>query len=79
MSKIQKEIQTDIFFNGPVQAIFRVYSDFFMYKSGVYERFEIFEFDNVDAYHAVKILGWGTEDDIPYWVRTYRIVKNYSY
>ena len=50
-----------------------------MYKSGVYERFEIFEFDNEDAYHAVKILGWGTEDDIPYWVRTNRIVKNYSY
>ena len=50
-----------------------------MYKSGVYEPFEISDDDPKDAYHAVKILGWGIENDIPYWVRTHRIDKYYSY
>jgi cathepsin B len=61
--------------NGPVQAIFRVYSDFFMYKKGVYEPFDKYEDEPEDAYHSVKILGWGIENDIPYWVCTLSLSK----
>lgn len=32
----EKEIMAEIYKNGPVEAAFSVYSDFLMYKSGVY-------------------------------------------
>jgi hypothetical protein len=53
---------------GPVQAIFKVNPDFFMYKSGVYE--SVFENTNdfQTEYHSVKILGWGVENGVSYWV-----------
>ena len=55
---------------GPVQMVFKVYSDFFMYKSGVYSRNSKAIIPNEKiAYHSVKVLGWDkTEDGIPYWV-----------
>jgi cathepsin B len=62
-------IQKEIISQGPVQAIFRVYSDFFMYKIGVYEPF-IKNKDDPIAYHSVKLLGWGIENEVPYWVKS---------
>ncbi len=47
--------------NGPVQATFRVYEDFYMYKSGVYETMaEVPRTPNDErnAYHSVRILGY---------------------
>lgn len=32
----EKEIMAEIYKNGPVEAAFSVYSDFLLYKSGVY-------------------------------------------
>lgn len=57
---IQKEIMT----NGPVEAAFTVYADFPTYKSGVYEHTS----GSPLGGHAIKILGWGTEDSKPYWL-----------
>jgi cathepsin B len=34
------------------------------YKSGIYKR----ESDKILGGHAVKIIGWGTEDETNYWI-----------
>ncbi|VDN24856.1 unnamed protein product [Dibothriocephalus latus] len=54
--KIRKEIMT----NGPVEADFAVYADFLNYKSGVYKY--------ITGGHAIRLLGWGVENDTPYWL-----------
>ncbi|PFX22888.1 cathepsin B-like [Stylophora pistillata] len=60
VEQIQKEIMT----NGPVEGAFTVYSDFPSYKSGVYQHTTGVHLGG----HAIKILGWGTENDTPYWL-----------
>ncbi|XP_015795060.1 cathepsin B [Tetranychus urticae] len=58
------QIQSEILRNGPVTAGYIVYSDFANYKSGVYQRHS-----NVTlGGHAVRILGWGIETGVPYWL-----------
>jgi len=59
-----QQIQTEIMNNGPVEADFTVYDDFPSYKSGVYVQTS----DNVLGGHAIKILGWGTENNVDYWL-----------
>ncbi|XP_074596308.1 cathepsin B-like [Brevipalpus obovatus] len=59
-----KAIQSEIMRNGPVEASFQLFLDFTYYRSGVYEGGDKFALRN----HAVKLLGWGTEDGIPYWL-----------
>jgi len=57
-------IQTEIYNNGPVVAAFSVYQDFYNYVSGVYYHTS----GGLVGGHAVKILGWGTESGMPYWL-----------
>ncbi|XP_022101486.1 cathepsin B-like [Acanthaster planci] len=57
-------IQAEIMTFGPVEAAFTVYSDFPPYKSGVYKH----ETGSVLGGHAVKILGWGVENGVDYWL-----------
>jgi cathepsin B len=57
-------IKDDIYHNGPVETGFTVYDDFMSYKDGVYKRTS----DKVLGGHAVKIVGWGKEDDTEYWI-----------
>ncbi|XP_015792119.1 cathepsin B [Tetranychus urticae] len=59
-----KKIQTEIMTNGPVEGAFTVYSDFLSYSSGVYQRHS---HDQLGG-HAIRILGWGVEDGIDYWL-----------
>lgn len=64
VSPLVDQIQTEILTNGPVEASYDVFEDFLAYKSGVYRYIS-------GAYiggHAVKIIGWGTENDDPYWL-----------
>ena len=61
-----KAIQRDILENGPVEAAFWVFQDFFDYAGGVYQR------TKGSAYaggHAVKIYGWGVDKTTgtPFW------------
>jgi len=59
----QEEICTEIYQSGPVEGAFSVYEDFIHYKSGVYQH-------TTGSYlggHAIKIIGYGTENDLPYW------------
>merc|ERR1712217_996746 len=62
VANMQKEIMT----NGPIQVAFLVYKSFMTYKSGVYKKhfWEILP----EGGHAVKIIGWGTEDGQDYWL-----------
>jgi len=58
------QIATEIMNFGPVEAAFSVYEDFLTYKSGVYQH-------TTGGYlggHAIKIIGWGVENSIPYWL-----------
>ncbi|KHJ99394.1 papain family cysteine protease [Oesophagostomum dentatum] len=57
---IQKEIMT----NGPVQASFSVYADFYSYKSGIY----VHTAGARKGGHAIKIIGWGVDKNVPYWL-----------
>jgi len=50
--------------NGPVEIAFDVYEDFLTYKSGVY----IHTDGSMLGGHAVKMLGWGTENGVDYWL-----------
>jgi len=59
-----QQIQTEIMTNGPVEADFTVYADFPNYKSGVYVQ----NSDDALGGHAIKILGWGTENNVDYWL-----------
>ena len=49
---------------GPVTGAFEVYSDFPNYKSGVYHHTT----GSLLGGHAIKIIGWGTEDGTDYWL-----------
>ncbi|XP_074600708.1 cathepsin B-like [Brevipalpus obovatus] len=57
-------MQTEIMTNGPVEADFDVYADFFSYKSGVY----IQKSQVLYGGHAIRILGWGIENGTDYWL-----------
>ncbi|KAG8223839.1 hypothetical protein J437_LFUL007860 [Ladona fulva] len=58
------EIQKEILENGPVVGCFKVYDDFITYSHGVYmHRTGGFQGD-----HAIKIIGWGEENNMPYWL-----------
>jgi len=62
--KNEAQIQTEIIKNGPVEADFTVYADFPNYKTGVYQKQSAEPLGG----HAVRILGWGVEEDVPYWL-----------
>ncbi|XP_002734398.2 tubulointerstitial nephritis antigen-like [Saccoglossus kowalevskii] len=68
----EREIQVEIMENGPVQASFEVKEDFFMYGSGVYRHTPIASNDaeqyHASEWHSVKLLGWGVENGIKYWL-----------
>mmetsp|Transcript_16265 Transcript_16265/g.28092 ORF Transcript_16265/g.28092 Transcript_16265/m.28092 type:complete len:360 (+) Transcript_16265:63-1142(+) len=57
-------IMSEIYTNGPVQGAFKVYADFPNYKAGVYQQTSS---DSLGG-HAVKIVGWGKEKNVPYWL-----------
>ncbi|KAJ8977053.1 hypothetical protein NQ317_000938 [Molorchus minor] len=59
-----EQIQHEIMINGPVEAFMTVYQDFYNYGSGIYQYTE----GSSVGGHAVKILGWGTDNGIPYWL-----------
>jgi len=60
----ESDIMKEIYANGPVETAFSVYQDFLAYKSGVY----IQTSNDFLGGHAVKFLGWGTENGVKYWL-----------
>lgn len=57
-------MQQELFTNGPIVSAFTVYEDFYNYVSGVYQHKTGREVGG----HAVKVVGWGTENSTPYWL-----------
>jgi len=58
-------MQYDIMRYGPIEMSFSVFHDFFNYKSGVYTKTEGASYAGG---HSVKLIGWGEEYGIPYWL-----------
>jgi cathepsin B len=60
------DIQEDMLRHGPVTAALSVYTDFLTYQSGVYQLVS----GSYLGGHAVKIIGWGVDDDsgLDYWL-----------
>ncbi|CAH1109809.1 unnamed protein product [Psylliodes chrysocephalus] len=59
-----EDIQREISTNGPVTASLAVFEDFLSYKSGVYHHVV----GEKLGLHAVRIIGWGTENNVAYWL-----------
>ena len=51
--------------------VFKVFNDFFMYKSGIYSRHPRAQtLSNEISYHSVNVFGWNyTTNGIAYWVK----------
>ena len=64
--RTEQDIMYEVMTQGPVQAIMQVYTDFFMYGSGIYKRTNLAR-STVAGYHAVRIVGWGQEGGERYW------------
>ncbi|KRY66097.1 Gut-specific cysteine proteinase [Trichinella pseudospiralis] len=60
----ERSMMKDIFIYGPIVAGMSVYEDFLHYKEGVYTHKSGLYLGG----HAVRIIGWGEQDDIPYWL-----------
>ena len=60
----EENIMKEIYENGPVEGTFIVYEDFMTYKSGIYQHV----IGDYLGGHDIKILGWGVEDGIKYWI-----------
>lgn len=60
----EKDIMKEVYQNGPVALNFIVYSDLADYKEGIYHHVTGF----VCGAHAVKVLGWGVENGVKYWL-----------
>lgn len=57
-------MQSDILEYGPIAATFTVYADFYSYTDGVYHHVT----GANEGGHAIKIIGWGTENGVDYWL-----------
>lgn len=60
----EDDMKQELFANGPVEATFSVYEDFLTYTSGVYQHVT----GSYLGGHAIKIMGWGSENNVPYWL-----------
>ncbi|CDW58848.1 Gut specific cysteine proteinase [Trichuris trichiura] len=59
-----ERIMQDLYTNGPLVAGFVVYEDFLYYGKGVYQH----KFGSSLGGHAVRIIGWGVEKGVDYWL-----------
>ncbi|XP_009990508.1 PREDICTED: tubulointerstitial nephritis antigen-like [Tauraco erythrolophus] len=61
VSSNETDIMEEIMDKGPVQAIMKVYEDFFLYKEGIYRHSQ--KAGSKWKTHSVKLLGWGVLPD----------------
>ena len=58
-------IKKEIMENGPVTSMMYIYSDYYDYKSGIYDHKEE---DTPLSFHSITLIGWGVENNIKYWI-----------
>jgi cathepsin B len=70
-------LQEDLMKNGPVQAVYKIYTDLLNYHSGVY----IQTSGTFAGYSVTKITGWGVDSEtgLPYWILGMYIIINLLY
>eukprot|EP00665_Eupelagonemidae_sp_cell47_P004887 gene4887-1550_t len=56
----------EVYQNGPITAQFFVFQSFESYKSGVYQKTKLTDIPL--GGHAIKIIGYGNDGDVPYWL-----------
>ncbi|GKT25287.1 hypothetical protein ADUPG1_012991, partial [Aduncisulcus paluster] len=57
------EMMTHLYEEGPLEVAMICYSDLKDYVSGIYQH----EYGHLTGLHAVKIIGYGSEDGVDYW------------
>lgn len=62
-----EQMRQEIYQNGPITGMFFVHQSFVSYKSGVYKAGNPIT-DPMLGGHAIKIMGYGTENGTPYWL-----------
>lgn len=70
-----ESIQRELIAHGPVEVGFQVFSDFHLYQTGVYSKSKTAT--GPEGGHAVKIIGWGVENGVDYWLVANRYVLQY--
>nr|BAG71138.1 cathepsin B-S1 [Tuberaphis takenouchii] len=77
-------MEQDLIKYGPIEASFNLFDDLSAYKSGIYQKTPKAKFLSG---HSIKIIGWGKENGVPYWLAvnswskfwgeqgTFRIIK----
>jgi len=68
------DAKTDILTNGPLETGFYVYQDFMSYKSGIYKHTS----GGLLGGHAVKVVGWGVEGGVKYWIAANSWAENWG-
>lgn len=64
ISNESDQIRAELFKNGPIETVFVVYEDFKKYESGIY----VIKVPTVIGVHSVRVIGYGVEDGIDYWL-----------
>ncbi|XP_065086721.1 cathepsin B-like isoform X2 [Ochlerotatus camptorhynchus] len=60
----EQMIRLNLFSRGPLSTRFEIYNDFLSYKQGVYQ----YTFGRHRGSHIVKLIGWGEENGVLYWL-----------
>ncbi|KAG9395739.1 Papain family cysteine protease [Carpediemonas membranifera] len=67
VAAVARDIQKEIFLRGPVSTRIDFYDNMFAYRSGIYT---IDQNSKKIGSHAIRLIGWGIEHGIPYWLCT---------
>jgi len=62
--KGEADMMTEIYQNGPIETTMFMYDDLETYKEGIYTVVSSNYLNN----HAVKVIGWGVENNVKYWI-----------
>ncbi len=60
----EHQIMQEIYESGSVEGAFDVYEDFIVYSEGIYQH----KTGGFLGGHAIKIIGWGVENDVKFWI-----------
>jgi len=61
-----EQMQREILLRGPIVVSFHVWKDFYFYEKGVYS----FVTGPTIGRHAVRMIGWGVDNGLKYWIIT---------